>query len=210
MIDGFGDADLRVVVILVRPVGRSHADRAHGRRDSRWSAPGTMGPVDLSDTGTAIAVISGVLIVIGLFGIVIPVIPGIILCWLGVLLWALLGDGGWFKWLVLAGVTVIAAVGTVVKYVWSTRSLKRTGVPSRSIIVGGVLGIIGFFAIPVVGLPLGFVFGIWLSEQIRLRDGRRAWRATVQAVKAVGLALLVELTSGLLITVIWVVGLFVA
>jgi uncharacterized protein YqgC (DUF456 family) len=169
-----------------------------------------MGPVDLTDTGTAVALISGVIIVIGLFGIVIPVIPGIILCWLGVLVWALFGGGGWFKWLVLAAASVIALVGTVAKYTWSTRSLKRTGVPTRSIVVGGVLGILGFFFIPVVGLPLGFVFGIWLSEQVRLRDGRQAWRATVQAVKAVGLAILVELASGLFITALFIAGLFVA
>jgi uncharacterized protein YqgC (DUF456 family) len=169
-----------------------------------------MSGVDLSDTGTAVAVISGVLIFIGLFGIVIPVIPGIILCWIGVLVWSLFGGGGWFKWMVLGGASVIALVGTIAKYTWSTRSLKRTGVPTRSIVVGGVLAIIGFFVIPVVGLPLGFVFGIWLSEQIRLRDGQRAWRATVQAVKAVGLAILVELTAGLLIAGMWVVGLFVA
>jgi len=169
-----------------------------------------MSGVDLSDTGTAIAVISGVLIVIGLFGIVVPMIPGIILCWLGVLLWALLGGGGWFKWLVLAGATVIALVGTVTKYLWSARSLKRTGVPTRSIVIGGLLGIVGFFALPVIGLPIGFVFGIWLSEQLRVRDSSVAWRATVQAVKAVGLALLIELSAGLLITGMWVVGLFVA
>jgi len=166
--------------------------------------------VDLTDTNTSIAVISGVVIFFGIVGIVMPVIPGIVLCWLGVLLWALLIDAGWFKWLVLAAATVIAGVGTVTKYVWSARRLKRTGVPTRSIVVGGLLGIVGFFAIPVVGLPLGFVFGIWLSEQIRLHDGQMAWRATVQAVKAVGLALLVELSAGFLIAGIWVVGLFVA
>jgi uncharacterized protein len=169
-----------------------------------------MGHVDLTDTGTAVAVISGVIIFIGLFGIVIPVIPGIILCWVGVVVWALFGGGGWFKWLVLAAASVIAMVGTIVKYTWSTRSLKRTGVPTRSIVVGALLGIIGFFAIPVVGLPLGFVFGIWLSEQIRLRDGRQAWRATVQAVKAVGLAIMIELAAGLFIAGLFVVGLFVA
>jgi uncharacterized protein YqgC (DUF456 family) len=169
-----------------------------------------MGGVDLTDTGTAVAVISGVIIFIGLFGIVIPVIPGIILCWIGVVVWALFGGGGWFKWLVLAAASVIALLGTVVKYTWSARSLKRTGVPTRSIVVGAVLGIIGFFAIPILGLPLGFVFGIWLSEQIRLRDGSQAWRATVQAVKAVGLAILVELAAGLFIAGLFITGLFVA
>jgi uncharacterized protein YqgC (DUF456 family) len=169
-----------------------------------------MGRVDLTDTGTAVAVISGVIIVIGLFGIVIPVIPGIVLCWIGVVVWALFGGGGWFKWLVLGAASVIALAGTVAKYAWSTRSLKRAGVPTRSIVVGGVLAIIGFFVLPVLGLPLGFVFGIWLSEQVRLRDGSQAWAATVQAVKAVGLAILVELSAGLFIAGLFVLGLFLA
>ena len=166
--------------------------------------------MDLTDTQTGIAVISGVLIFVGIIGVVIPVIPGLVLCWVGVLVWALFSDGGWFKWLVLAGVTVIALVGTISKYLWSARSLKRTGVPTTSIVVGGVLAIVGFFVIPVVGLPLGFVLGIWLAEQIRLRDAGAAWRATVQAFKAVGIALIVELFAGMLIAAIWVVGLFVA
>src|SRR5262249_60538623 len=135
---------------------------------------------------------------------------GVILCWLGVLVWALLSGGGWFKWLVLAGATVIAFVGAITKYTWTAKRLRRTGVPTRSIVVGGLLAIVGFFVVPVVGLPLGFVLVILLSEQIRLRDGQAAWRGTVQAVKAVGLALLVEITSGLLIAGMWVVGLFVA
>ncbi|GAA0316713.1 DUF456 family protein [Kineococcus aurantiacus] len=32
------------------------------------------------------------------------------------------------------------------------------------LLLGAVLGVVGFFAVPVVGLPLGFVLGVFLGE----------------------------------------------
>ena len=40
----------------------------------------------------------GVAIVLGIFGTVIPSIPGLLLSWAGVLLWALFTDAGQAKW----------------------------------------------------------------------------------------------------------------
>lgn len=165
--------------------------------------------MDLTNTGSAVTLISGIAIVVGIFGVVVPVLPGLLLTWAGVLLWALLGDAGRGRWLVLAAATLIALVGVLVKYLWPGRNLKRTGVPNRSLLAGGVLGVVGFFMIPVVGLLLGFVLGVWLAERARLGDNRLAWPSTRQALKAAGLAMLVELAAGLSIAAVWLVGLVV-
>jgi hypothetical protein len=69
-----------------------------------------------------------------------------------------------------------------------------------------VLGLIGFFVVPFVGLVLGFVLGVWLMELRRL-GSERAWASTRKTIGAVGLSLLVELASALLIAVIWLFGL---
>ena len=59
-------------------------------------------------------------------------------------------------------------------------ALRSKGVPSSSLVVGGVLGVVGFFVVPVIGLPLGFVLGIYLAELQRV--GRaQAWPATRHA-----------------------------
>jgi len=162
--------------------------------------------MDLTDTDAAVMLLSGVLIIIGIVGVILPVVPGLLLCWLGVLLWAILASGGYVKWVVLAVATVIALIGTVVKFAWPGRNLKRTGVPNRSLFAGGVLGIIGFFVVPVVGLILGFVLGIWLSERIRLGSSRLAWPSTKHALKATGLSMLIELASGLAVGAVWLAG----
>jgi hypothetical protein len=135
-------------------------------------------------------------------------VPGLVLCWLAVAVWAIFGDvDGAGRWVVLAIATMVAALGMVVKYAWPGRNLKRGGVPNLSLLAGGVLGLIGFFVIPVVGLPIGFVLGVWLAERIRLGDFATAWPSTKHALKAAGLAMLIELATALSIAAIWMVGL---
>ena len=163
--------------------------------------------MDLSDTGTTVTLISGLAILVGVLGVLIPVLPGLLLCWAGVLLWAVLGDAGGIRWPVLAVATVIAVGGTVVKYLWPGRRLKSTGVPTASLAAGGVLGLVGFFVVPLVGLVLGFVLGVWLAERVRLGDAGQAWPSTRRALGAVGLSLLVEFAAALAIAVVWVFAL---
>jgi uncharacterized protein YqgC (DUF456 family) len=165
--------------------------------------------MDLSDTAGSVTLISGLLIALGVLGVLVPVLPGLVLCWLGVLLWAVLGHGGAARWAVLAAATVAAAAGTVVKYAWPGRRLTATGVPRSSLVAGGVLGVLGFFLVPVIGLVLGFVLGIFLAERLRLGPGR-AWASTRQALGAVGLSMLVEFATALAIALLWLVGLLLS
>jgi uncharacterized protein YqgC (DUF456 family) len=169
--------------------------------------------MNLSDSGTTITVVAVLAVVVGLIGIIIPVLPGLILCWAGVLVWAIFGQAeggaGWGRWVVLAIATLFALGGTIVKYALPGRNLKRAGVPNLSLFIGGVLGLVGFFVVPVVGLVLGFILGVWVAEQIRLKDGRAAWQSTKAALKATGLSMLIELAAGLAIGVTFVVGLIV-
>jgi uncharacterized protein YqgC (DUF456 family) len=163
--------------------------------------------VDLTDSGTAVTMISGLAILLGVLGVLMPVLPGLVLCWAGVLFWAIAGDASGGRWAVLGVATVIGAAGLVVKYLWPGRHLQRSGVPTMSLVAGGVLGLIGFFVVPVVGLILGFVLGVWLAERARLGDADQAWPSTKQALTAVGLSMLIELAAALGIAVVWLAGL---
>jgi uncharacterized protein YqgC (DUF456 family) len=166
--------------------------------------------MNLSDTSGAITLLSGLLIALGAVGVLLPMLPGLLLSWSGVLLWAILGGGSaGVRWGVLAIVTLIAAAGLVVKFLWPGKKLKNSGVPASALLAGGVLGLVGFFVVPVVGLVLGFVLGIWLVEMNRL-GSERAWPSTRSAIAAVGLSLLVELAAALMIAITWVIGLFAA
>src|SRR4051812_44844600 len=148
--------------------------------------------------------IVGLAVLLGLVGIVVPVLPGSVLILAAVVVWAAVAasPSGW----VVGGLAAaLLVVGGVVKYVVPGRRLKAGGVPNRTLMAGGLLGIVGFFVIPVVGLFVGFVAGVYLSELQRV--GRaRAWPSTSAALSAAGLSLLIELAAGLLAALVWLVG----
>jgi uncharacterized protein len=166
--------------------------------------------MDLFDTESTITFLCGIAMLVGVVGVVVPALPGLVLCWLSVLVWAIFAADGWGRWVVLITATALAAAGTVVKYTWPGRNLRQAGIPNRSLLVGGLLGLVGFFLIPIVGLVLGFVLGIWLAERSRLADPALAWPSTKHAVKAAGLAMLIELSAALAIALTWVAGLALA
>lgn len=144
-------------------------------------------------------------IAIGLVGIVVPVLPGILLVGAAILVWALV-ESSVAGWVVFGLAAAVLLVSQVVKYTVPGRRLKAAGVPSRSLLAGGLLGIVGFFVIPVVGLFLGFVGGVYLVERQRVRSHPAAWSSTKQALKAAGLSILIELAAGLVMAGIWLVA----
>jgi uncharacterized protein len=141
-------------------------------------------------------------------GCVVPVVPGGLLALGAIAVWALV-ERDPIGWLVLAVAAVLVGVGQVVKYVWPGRQLSAQGVPSVSIVTGGLLGIVGFFLVPVIGLPLGFVVGVFGAELARSRVARTAWASTLAALKATGLSILIELASVLLAASVWAAGVVV-
>jgi uncharacterized protein YqgC (DUF456 family) len=149
--------------------------------------------------------VAAVLIALGLAGVVIPFLPGLVLIWAGIAYWSFdRGDGA--GWLVLGAATVVLALGLVVKYALPGRRLREAGVPWITLAFGALLGVIGFFVIPLIGLPIGFVLGVYLAELSRLGSNSAAWPSARAAVTAVGLSLLIELGAGMIAAAVWLAG----
>jgi uncharacterized protein YqgC (DUF456 family) len=153
---------------------------------------------------TGVEVLVALAIAIGIVGVVIPLLPGSAVVLGAVLVWTIVVGTG-TSWAVFAAAAAVLALGTVVKYAVPGRRLKQVGIPGSTLALGGILGVVGFFVIPVVGLLVGFVLGVYLAEINRV-GGSAAWPATVHALKAVGLSMLIEMLASLLAAAIWVVG----
>lgn len=153
---------------------------------------------------TSTDLVCGLIIVVGLFGIVVPVLPGTVLVLGGILIWA--SEAGTATgWTVFAVAAVILVVGEIVKYAVPGRRLKAA-VPTTTLLVGGAGAVVGFFVIPVVGVLVGFPLGVYVAERIRLGSSG-AWPSTKQALRAVGTSVLIELVAAVVATGVWVVGL---
>ena len=62
--------------------------------------------------------------------------------------------------------------------------------------------------VPVVGLLLGFVAGVYAAERRRVGHDA-AWPSTLAALRAAGLSILIELAAAVLAAATWVVGVVV-
>jgi uncharacterized protein YqgC (DUF456 family) len=153
---------------------------------------------------SATEILVAVLIAVGVAGIIVPVLPGTILVLAAILVWAL-EIGTSTAWVVFALCATLLVGGSVVKYLVPGRRLKASGVPTRTLVAGGLLAFVGFFVVPVVGMFIGFVLGVYAAERARV-GAAGAWPSTVAALKAVGVSILIELVAAFLAVVTWAAG----
>lgn len=150
------------------------------------------------------AIVAALLAVVGVAGIVLPVLPGSITIAAGLLVWAIWGgsSGGWIAFGV--GLVFVLA-GMLAGWVLTKRNLDGRGIPGWPVLVGVAAGVLGMFVLPALGLPIGFVLGLFLAELVRLREFREAVRTSWLAIRTLGLGMLIELgcaaVAGALLTV---------
>jgi uncharacterized protein len=144
-------------------------------------------------------------IAIGLVGIVVPILPGSILVIAAIGVWAFY-EAQPVAWVIFGVAAALLVAAAVVKYTWPARRMRDAQIRTSVLLVGAVAGIVGFFVIPVLGLVVGFVAGVFCAELAVRRNLTRAWASTVHALKGVALSVGVELCGALLATVAWVIG----
>lgn len=141
---------------------------------------------------------------IGLIGIVIPVLPGVLLQVVAIAFWAF-EESTLVAWLVL-GLALAAAVAvSLVKYLFPGRRLREAGVPGSVLILAVTLAIVGLFVVPVIGAPTAFILTIYVFERTR-RGKSMAWPSTKAALRAVVTSVGIELAGGFLIAVSFFAG----
>lgn len=153
---------------------------------------------------SVLVLLVAVVIAVGLVGVIVPMLPGSFLVAAAIGIWAVVENNS-TAWLTFAAAALLIAAGTVIKYLIPGRRLQRSGVPNSSLLIGAIVGVVGFFVIPVVGLPLGFVSGIYLNEWRRTTQAA-AGPATWNAVKAVGLGMAIEFGFSVAAAAVWVIG----
>jgi uncharacterized protein YqgC (DUF456 family) len=134
--------------------------------------------------------------VVGLFGIFLPIIPGLLIIWLSALFYAavVVGFDAFSPW-VFVLITLIALVAGTANIWLAALGARTTGASWRTLIVGFVGAIAGTFLIPIplLGTILGYAGGLIASEYVRLGQWRPAMKAAFGGVVGWGVSTAVEL-----------------
>ena len=133
-----------------------------------------------------------ILMVVGLVGCVVPVIPGPILAYAALILISI--PGGWVilpVWLLI--VLAVAAIGaTILDNILPALGSRKAGA-GKAGVWGSVVGMIaGSFFTPI-GTIVGAFLGALLGELIFHRENEHPWKAALGVFKGTMLGILVKL-----------------
>ena len=117
--------------------------------------------------------------VIGVFGTVLPVVPGPVLVWLSALLWAWDDRFQAVGWPTLILLLLLALAAEISDVVLAGMGAKKGGASWQSMVAAGVAAVAGLIIFNVVGAVIGAFLGLLFWEARRHGgEWRQAWHAS--------------------------------
>lgn len=150
-----------------------------------------------------IIILTSLLMMAGLIGSILPLLPGAPLIFLGAILYAWHTDFHAVNWKVLSGLGLLTILSQIFDYLASLYGAKRFGSSSWGMIGAVLGGILGTIMGGIGGALVGPILGAVLLEWVR---GAK-WRQSMK----IGLGTLVGLvagTIGKLLIAIMMIGIF--
>ncbi|WP_322805766.1 DUF456 domain-containing protein [Thermanaerothrix sp.] len=142
---------------------------------------------------------------VGLLGVIIPILPGLVMIWAAALVYGLVMgfEGGGIA--LFALITVLMLIGSVVDNVLMGGSARRSGASWVAVGVALLGALVGSLLWPPLGGLVLALVGIFAVEYLRLRDWRKALDSTRGLAVGCGWAVVVRALIALLMIGLWLV-----
>jgi uncharacterized protein YqgC (DUF456 family) len=128
-------------------------------------------------TNVLVLILAFLLMLVGLAGTVLPVLPGTILIFVGVLIYAFLEGFQAVGWPTLAALGLLTLVATTAELWASSVGAKMGGASGWSVLAGMGGGLVGLLVFNLPGAIIGAVLGVLVSEMVRVGDWQKALKA---------------------------------
>jgi len=148
-------------------------------------------------------------LIVGLLGLIVPVFPGLVIMWLGTLVYAIIQSAagnmtGW-KWFLFAIITLLMIAGSVVDNIIIARKMRDKYIPWSSILWAFAAGVVAsLFFTPLVGL-IAAPAGLFLAESSRLKNREAAIDSTKAYMIGWGWAFGARFLIGLVMIGFWMI-----
>jgi uncharacterized protein YqgC (DUF456 family) len=150
-------------------------------------------------------IIISLVMAVGLFGMVIPIYPGVTIIWVAVLIHGLATKFAFLEIWVMVVLTILMIGGTLVDNLLMGGKARQAGASWGSIAGGLLAGVVGTFVFPPLGGIIAAPTLLFLLEYARLRDSQEAWDVTKGLLTGWGLAFIARFGIGLAMIIIWAI-----
>lgn len=142
---------------------------------------------------------------VGLLGVIIPILPGLVMIWVAGLVYGLVMGFESGGIALFALITVLMLIGSVVDNVLMGGSARRSGASWVAVGVALLGALVGSLLWPPLGGLLLALVGIFAVEYLRLRDWHKALDSTRGLAIGCGWAVVVRALIALLMIGLWLV-----
>ena len=153
---------------------------------------------------TIVLALALLVMLVGLLGTFLPVVPGTILIFLAALCYALIEHFHTVGWPTLLVLGLLTAVGTTADIWASSVGAKAGGASGWSVVAGLVGGLVGLLVLSLPGAILGAILAVLAVEIYRAGDWRKALKAGGGWAVGWILSVVIRLGIGLLMVALFV------
>jgi len=152
-----------------------------------------------------IFVLTLMVMLVGLFGLVVPIFPGMIVIWLAALGYGVVTGFTTLGWVLFVLLTVLMITGATIDNVLMSARAHKEGAAWFSIALGMLAGILGTIIFPPFGGLIAAPLMVWLLEYLRQRDVRKALATLRGLAIGWGASFVVRFMLGLAMIGLWLV-----
>jgi len=146
-----------------------------------------------------------VIMLVGLFGLIVPIFPGIAIIWLAALGYGVATGFTTLGWVLFAVITILFITGAVIDNVLMSAKAHKEGAAWSSLVLGVVAGIAGTIFFPPFGGLIAAPLTVLLLEYLRQRDFKKALYTLRGMAIGWGAAFVVRFLIGAAMIGIWLV-----
>jgi hypothetical protein len=143
------------------------------------------------------------LLLVGLFGLVVPIFPGLMVMWLTILGYGILTGFGKLGIVLFILITILMIAGSLLDNVLMGAGARQGGASWKTIAVALIAGVIGTILFPPLGGLVAAPLAVLLLEYYRVRDWKLARQAVFGLATGWGISFVVRFIAGLLMMVLW-------
>lgn len=158
---------------------------------------------------TTIQIVTAIIMVLGLFSLIIPGIPGLTIIWLAALVFMLLTGISWQTGIVFGFITLFMIAGNISDNVLMGAGARKQGASWLAIGVALAAGVVGTLLLPPFGGLAAALVGLFVVEYVRLKDVQKALDSTTSMAMGCGWAVALRFVIGVLMIALWVIWSFV-
>jgi len=150
----------------------------------------------------------GIFFLVGLAGIVLPVIPSLPVIWGGILLYAILTDFHEVTMTIVIITGILMIIGTVFDVVAGVFGAKAYGASWVGVFGALVGSVVGFIIFNILGMLIGAFVGAFAGEYLKYKKAHPAMKAGIGTILGFVFGITLKVFISFLMIGIFIIALF--